>query len=24
VTATVRTPQGAIVGFIFNPHFGAH
>jgi catechol 2,3-dioxygenase-like lactoylglutathione lyase family enzyme len=23
VTATVRTPQGAIVGFIFNPHFGA-
>jgi len=23
VTATVRTPQGAILGFIFNPHFGA-
>jgi hypothetical protein len=22
VTATVRSPQGAIVGFIFNPHFG--
>lgn len=21
VTATVRTPQGSIVGFIFNPHF---
>jgi catechol 2,3-dioxygenase-like lactoylglutathione lyase family enzyme len=21
VTATVRTPQGAIVGFIYNPHF---
>lgn len=21
VTATVRTPPGAIVGFIFNPHF---
>jgi hypothetical protein len=21
VTATVRTPQGVIVGFIFNPHF---
>jgi catechol 2,3-dioxygenase-like lactoylglutathione lyase family enzyme len=21
VTATVRTPHGAIVGFIFNPHF---
>jgi catechol 2,3-dioxygenase-like lactoylglutathione lyase family enzyme len=23
VTATVRTPQGAIVGFIYNPHFSA-
>ena len=23
VTATVRTPQGAIVGFIYNPHFVA-
>jgi len=23
VTATVRTPQGAIVGFIYNPHFRA-
>jgi catechol 2,3-dioxygenase-like lactoylglutathione lyase family enzyme len=23
VTATVRTPQGSIVGFIYNPHFGA-
>jgi len=23
VTATVRTPQGAIVGFIYNPHFAA-
>ena len=23
VTATVRTPQGAIVGLIFNPHFAA-
>jgi len=23
VTATVRSPQGAIVGFIYNPHFGA-
>ncbi|MDP9332675.1 MAG: VOC family protein [Actinomycetota bacterium] len=23
VTATVRTPQGAIVGFIYNPHFDA-
>jgi len=23
VTATVRTPQGVIVGFIFNPHFTA-
>jgi len=23
VTATVTTPQGAIVGFIFNPHFRA-
>ena len=23
VTATVRTPQGAIVGFIYNPHFTA-
>jgi predicted enzyme related to lactoylglutathione lyase len=23
VTATVRTSQGAIVGFIFNPHFAA-
>jgi hypothetical protein len=22
VTATVTTPQGAIVGFIYNPHFG--
>ena len=22
VTATVRTPQGSIVGFIYNPHFG--
>jgi len=22
VTATVTSPQGAIVGFIFNPHFG--
>jgi predicted enzyme related to lactoylglutathione lyase len=22
VTATVRTPQGPIVGFIYNPHFG--
>ena len=22
VTATVRTPQGSIVGLIFNPHFG--
>jgi predicted enzyme related to lactoylglutathione lyase len=21
VTATVRTPQGAVLGFIFNPHF---
>jgi catechol 2,3-dioxygenase-like lactoylglutathione lyase family enzyme len=21
VTATVRTPQGTVVGFIFNPHF---
>jgi catechol 2,3-dioxygenase-like lactoylglutathione lyase family enzyme len=21
VTATVRTPEGAIVGFIYNPHF---
>lgn len=21
VTATVRTPQGSIVGFIYNPHF---
>jgi predicted enzyme related to lactoylglutathione lyase len=24
VTATVRSPQGAIVGFIFNPHFGGN
>ncbi len=23
VTGTVRSPQGAIVGFIFNPHFAA-
>jgi catechol 2,3-dioxygenase-like lactoylglutathione lyase family enzyme len=23
VTATVRNPQGAIVGFIYNPHFRA-
>src|SRR4051812_8542459 len=23
VTATVRTPSGAIVGFIYNPHFRA-
>ncbi len=23
VTATVRTPLGPILGFIFNPHFGA-
>jgi len=23
VTATLRTPQGNIVGFIFNPHFAA-
>lgn len=23
VTATVRTPGGAILGFIYNPHFGA-
>jgi hypothetical protein len=23
VTATVRTPQGAIAGFIYNPHFTA-
>ena len=23
VTATVRTPQGAILGLIFNPHFAA-
>jgi catechol 2,3-dioxygenase-like lactoylglutathione lyase family enzyme len=23
VTATVRTPQGTIVGFIYNPHFAA-
>jgi hypothetical protein len=23
VTATVRTPEGAIVGFIYNPHFRA-
>jgi predicted enzyme related to lactoylglutathione lyase len=23
VTASVRTPQGAILGFIFNPHFQA-
>ena len=23
VTATVRTPSGAILGFIYNPHFGA-
>jgi hypothetical protein len=23
VTATVRTPQGSIVGFIYNPHFRA-
>ena len=23
VTATVRTPQGEIVGFIYNPHFAA-
>ena len=23
VTATVRTPHGAIVGFIYNPHFVA-
>jgi len=23
VTATVRTPHGAIVGFIYNPHFRA-
>jgi predicted enzyme related to lactoylglutathione lyase len=22
VTATVTSPQGAIVGFIYNPHFG--
>jgi hypothetical protein len=22
VTASVRTPQGAILGFIYNPHFG--
>ena len=22
VTATVTTPQGSIVGFIYNPHFG--
>jgi predicted enzyme related to lactoylglutathione lyase len=22
VTATVRSPQGSIVGFIYNPHFG--
>jgi hypothetical protein len=21
ITATVKTPQGSIVGFIFNPHF---
>jgi predicted enzyme related to lactoylglutathione lyase len=24
VTATVRTPQGSIVGFIVNPHFQGH
>jgi catechol 2,3-dioxygenase-like lactoylglutathione lyase family enzyme len=23
VTGSVRTPQGAILGFIYNPHFGA-
>jgi hypothetical protein len=23
VTATVRTPTGAILGLIYNPHFGA-
>jgi len=23
ITATVRIPQGAVVGLIFNPHFGA-
>lgn len=23
VTATVRTPQGALLGLIVNPHFGA-
>jgi catechol 2,3-dioxygenase-like lactoylglutathione lyase family enzyme len=23
ITATVRSPQGNIVGFIYNPHFGA-
>jgi len=23
ITATVRSPQGHIVGFIYNPHFGA-
>jgi predicted enzyme related to lactoylglutathione lyase len=23
ITATVRTPQGAVLGFIFNPHFQA-
>jgi len=21
ITATVRTPQGAVVGLIYNPHF---
>jgi predicted enzyme related to lactoylglutathione lyase len=24
VTATVRTPDGSILGMIFNPHFGGH
>jgi len=24
VTATVRTPQGAVLGLIFNPHFTLH
>lgn len=24
VTATVRTPHGTVLGFIFNPHFKAH
>ena len=24
VTATVKSPDGSVVGFIYNPHFLAH